>query len=168
MGCSRELNQLIRETSRPIREARSLAPARCLKGWVRLSRPSSFQATMIAPVTLTPARSFLRCVKGRARVWPKWARFALRQHPVASRRGAPGTGRACPRDRPPRDGGVPRRPHRRRSARRHAAGCSPVSQQAEEPSQVLSEPGGMSHPHHVDRVDPEALAARQPTQQPLP
>jgi hypothetical protein len=28
-----------------------------------------------------------------------------------------GTGRACPRDRPPRGGGVPRRPHRRRSAR---------------------------------------------------
>ena len=34
----------------------------------------------------------------------------------------PGTGRAYLRDRPPRDGGAPRRPHRRRSARRRAAG----------------------------------------------
>lgn len=33
-----------------------------------------------------------------------------------------GTGRACPQDRPSQDGGVPRRPRRRRSARRRAAG----------------------------------------------
>src|SRR6516162_5288736 len=33
-----------------------------------------------------------------------------------------GTGRACHRDRPPRDGGVPRRPPRRRSAQRRAVG----------------------------------------------
>ena len=35
-------------------------------------------------------------------------------------------------------------------------------QQAEEPLQVLPEPSGMSRPHHVDRVDAGALAARQP------
>ena len=44
---------------------------------------------------------------------------------VATR--GPGTGRVCPRDRPPRDGGVPRRPHRRRSARRRAAGWPAVA-----------------------------------------
>ena len=55
---------------------------------------------MIAPVTLTPARSFLRCVKGAwgSQVTPldssgrgcgmgrSGARLALRQQPVASRR----------------------------------------------------------------------------------
>ena len=35
-------------------------------------------------------------------------------------------------------------------------------QQAEEPLQVLPEPGGMSRPHHVDRVEAGTLAARQP------
>src|SRR5262249_32986972 len=36
--------------------------------------------------------------------------------------GCPGPGRACPRDRPSRGGGVPRRSYRRGSARRRAAG----------------------------------------------
>src|SRR5215217_1850321 len=35
-------------------------------------------------------------------------------------------------------------------------------QQTEEPLQVLSEPGGMSRPHHIDRVEAGTLAARQP------
>src|SRR5439155_15291817 len=49
-------------------------------------------------------------------------------------------------------------------ARPDGASC----QQAEEPLKVLPEPVGMSRPHHIDRVDAEALAARQPTQQPPP
>src|SRR5262249_24117756 len=35
-------------------------------------------------------------------------------------------------------------------------------QQPEEPLQVLAEPGGMSRPHHIDRVGAGTLAARQP------
>src|SRR5215471_11682985 len=35
--------------------------------------------------------------------------------------GGPGTGRACPEGRLPRDGGAPRRPRRTRSARRRVA-----------------------------------------------
>jgi hypothetical protein len=81
--------------------------------------------------------------------------------------GGPGTGRACPRDHPLRDGGAPRRPHRKRSARRRTAGWASC-QQAEEPLQVLPEPGGVQRPHHIDRVDVEALAARQPPQRPPP
>ena len=81
--------------------------------------------------------------------------------------GGPGTGRACPPNRPPRDSGVPRRPHRRRCARRRAAGWRQF-QQAEEPLQALPEPGGMQRPHSIDRVDADALAARLPTQQPPP
>ena len=49
-------------------------------------------------------------------------------------------------------------------ARPDGASC----QQAEEPLQVLPEPGGMSRPHHVDRVDVNALAAGQPAQHPPP
>src|SRR5713226_7691304 len=43
------------------------------------------------------------------------------------------------------------------NARPDDASC----QQDEEPLQVLPEPGGMSRPHHVDRVDAGALADRQ-------
>ncbi len=44
-------------------------------------------------------------------------------------------------------------------ARPDGAGC----QQPEEPLQVFAEPGGMSRPHHVDRVEAGTPAARQPT-----
>src|SRR5262249_26005507 len=43
-------------------------------------------------------------------------------------------------------------------ARPDGASC----QQAEEPLQVLTKPGGMSRPHHVDRVAAGTPAARQP------
>src|SRR5262249_23741788 len=49
-------------------------------------------------------------------------------------------------------------------ARPDGASC----QHAEESLQVLPEPGGMPSPHRIDRVDADALAARQPTQQPPP
>ena len=42
-------------------------------------------------------------------------------------------------------------------ARPDGASC----QQAEKPLQVLPEPGGMSRPHHVDRVEAGTLAARR-------
>src|SRR5215467_13088141 len=35
-------------------------------------------------------------------------------------------------------------------------------QQAEEPLQILPEPRGMPRPHRIDRVDADALAAREP------
>src|SRR5437764_10771676 len=40
---------------------------------------------------------------------------------------------------------------------------SAVCQQAEEPLQVFSEPGGMSRAHHVNRVEAGTLVARQPS-----
>src|SRR6476660_2726194 len=46
-------------------------------------------------------------------------------------------------------------------ARPDGASC----QEAEEPLQVLEEPGGMQRPHPIDRVEEDALAARQPTQE---
>src|SRR6266699_5923231 len=88
------------------------------------------------------------------------ARLALRRHPVASRRKvraqdelALETARletaVCLGDLiegdPPGDTGP------------NGATC----QQAEEPLQVLPEPGGMPRPHHVDRVEAGTLAARQ-------
>ena len=67
-------------------------------------------------------------LRARSRAWPrrKWGPARAEAGPgrVATR--GPGTARACPRDRRPRDGGVPRRPHRRRSARRRAAGWCPL------------------------------------------
>ena len=47
-------------------------------------------------------------------------------------------------------------------ARPDGASC----QQAEEPLQILPEPGGMPRPHRIDRVDADALAAGEPAQQP--
>ena len=35
-------------------------------------------------------------------------------------------------------------------------------QQAEEPFQILLEPGGMQRPHRIDRVEPATLTAREP------
>src|SRR5262249_38467229 len=46
-------------------------------------------------------------------------------------------------------------------ARSDGASC----QQAEEPLQIFPEPGGMSRPHHIDRVAAGTLAARQPPPQ---
>src|ERR1700732_5019480 len=95
------------------------------------------------------------------------ARLALRQHPVASRREL-------------------RAQHELalETARLKTAVClgdliegDPLGdmrpdttslQKAEEPFQVLPKPAGMQRPHQVYRVDAEALAARQPTQQPPP
>src|SRR5262245_8392560 len=44
----------------------------------------------------------------------------------------------------------------------HARTDRATCQQAEQALQVLVEPGGMSRPHHVDRVEAGTLAARQP------
>src|SRR5215472_17634912 len=49
----------------------------------------------------------------------------------------------------------------RGDARPDSASC----QQAEEPLQILPEPGGMSCPHHIDRVEAGAFAAGEPSPQ---
>jgi hypothetical protein len=83
---------------------------------------------------------------------PKWGPARAKAAPGCVAAGAPGTGRACLRDRPPRDGGVPRRPHQRGSSRRYAAGCCPFPT-GRRAAPGPPEPGGMQRPHQVYRVD---------------
>src|SRR5690349_3618997 len=89
------------------------------------------------------------------------ARLALRRYPVASRREPRAQDElaletACLETAVRLDDLIEGDPLG--DARPDGASC----QEAEEPLQVLPEPGGMSRPHHVDRVDAGALAAKQP------
>jgi hypothetical protein len=88
-----------------------------------------------------------------------WTEGASGSRCTWSRRdGRSGHGTSLP-SRPPTSRRWPRRPRRRRSDLR--ASC----QKAEQPLQVLLEPGGMSHPHHIHRVKAGTLAAGQPPPQ---
>jgi len=131
----------------------------------------------VVRIPLAPAKSQQRTRGGPgsdaagkyfgSRLGRRGARLALRPHPVASRRELRAQDELA-----------------LETARLETAVClgdliegDPLGdmrpditslQQAEEPFQVLPEPAGMQRPHQVYRVDAEALAARQPTQQPPP
>src|SRR6266403_2276295 len=67
------------------------------------------------PSSVTERENLGTAFKAKSRALPGSARAKEAPGRVAT--GGSGTGRACLPDRPPRDGGVPRRHHRRKSAR---------------------------------------------------
>src|SRR5215471_6190207 len=81
----------------------------------------------VDPVDRRRANGHIEWTVGKAM---NWLRLAAQIAGVSSTEvglgsragGGPGTIRACPQDRPPRDGGVPRPPHRRRSSRQRGDG----------------------------------------------